>query len=319
MPVWWTSLTQWKKDRGLPAAGPGCQPRLQGDARSASVRRGCHRRADSRWKCHTCRATVAAVDVFGESLLEMSCWSLNWLSACLMTSEHHLDMRNRFFAAVPGAPLRASGFTNRMLPDGYTLLYQCTTHLVSGETYRRHFAQRDRELFRCHARGGTITSVASIPSISQLARNAGIEGVPAQQHRLCRLEKYWRNLRPDQFIIFMPCPEVALEDALRITGDGDSLSMLKWRSESWCGEGRLGLPWFCPLLLSCAPTGCLACGSASLQGRCGERRCMSRVDVVVEKGFEGTVDGGTVQNTIRIANNRYAVEVERKAGRCPVP
>lgn len=32
------------------------------------------------------------------------------------------------------------------------------------------------------------------------------------------LDVYWRNLRSNQYIVFMPCERASVDDALRITG-----------------------------------------------------------------------------------------------------
>lgn len=163
---------------------------------------------------------VAAVDMFGEQFLEAVAAEPELAEHVLdQITTTILDMRRRFFQAAPDAPLLAHGFTSRMMPRGCTLLYGCTTHLVSGETYRKHIEERDRQLFRCHADGGCVhlcgqhtqhlDTWRAMPEVKSLQLN----------NRACDdLETYWRDLRDDQFVILVPSERVSLNDALRITG-----------------------------------------------------------------------------------------------------
>ena len=163
---------------------------------------------------------VAAVDMFSEDFLaclarepDLAGQVLDRISATI------LEMRRRFFEAVPGAPVYAHGFFSRMMPRGYTLLYGCTTQLISGEMYREHIRCRDRDLFTCHARGGCIHLCGThtqhidawrdMPEVKSLQLNDAAND---------DLEEYWRNLRPDQFVILVPSERMTAESALEVTG-----------------------------------------------------------------------------------------------------
>jgi len=163
---------------------------------------------------------VAAVDLFREDFLaalvvepELAERLLDEISYTI------LEMRRQFVAAAPGAPLRAHGFTSRIMPRTYTLLYECTTQLVSSEMYRRHVLHRDQELFECHAAGGGIHlcghHTQHIPAWQAALQ---VKVIQLNDAAADDLETYWRSLRPDQFIIFMPTAHTTVEDALRITG-----------------------------------------------------------------------------------------------------
>ena len=163
---------------------------------------------------------ILAVELFGEDFLvllaldpELADQFVDKLSAFI------LDMRCRFCEAVPGAPLMPHGSCHRAMPEGYNMLYECTTQLVSGDAYERHFLQRDRALMRCAARGAGIHLCGRHTQHCDAWREAPELKMIQLNHRATEdLETYWRNLRPDQYIMLNPCEQMTVEDALRLTG-----------------------------------------------------------------------------------------------------
>ncbi len=163
---------------------------------------------------------ILAVDLFGEEFLcllaadpDRADMFLDRLTAFI------LDMRRRLCEAALDAPLMPHGSCHRVMPEGYNLLFGCTTQLVSGPAYDRYFRDRDRELMRCGAPGGGIHLCGRHTQFCSAWHNMPeLKMIQLNDRATVDLEIYQRNLRPDQYIVFMPCKDMTVDDALRITG-----------------------------------------------------------------------------------------------------
>jgi len=162
---------------------------------------------------------ILGVDLFGNDFLALLAGDPDRADRFIESiTTFILDMRRRFLEAVPGAPLIPHGSCGRPVPEGYNLLYECTTHLISGPAYERHFRDRDRGLMRCAATGAGIHLCgAHTQQCSAWQHAPELKMIQVNDRATEDLEVYWRNLRPDQYIVFMPCEAVSLDDALRIT------------------------------------------------------------------------------------------------------
>jgi hypothetical protein len=163
---------------------------------------------------------IAAVDIFGEEFLQTLARDPDAadriLDAIMATI---LEMRRRFLATAPEARLWAHGHNQRMVPPGYTVLYGCTTQLISAKNYETHILPRDRELLKCQAHGGAIhlcgRHTQHCPAWQRMPE---VKALQLNDAACDDLESYYSHLRPDQYIIFVPSEDVTLEDALKITG-----------------------------------------------------------------------------------------------------
>ena len=163
---------------------------------------------------------VAGVDIFREEFLATLAQEPELAERVIAEiSETILEMRRRFLGVAPDGPLYAHGFHHRMMPKGYTLLYGCTTQLISSRMYEEHFLGWDRELFGCSARGGCIHLCGRHAHHLQAWRDAPeVKSLQLNDAACDDLQLYWENLRPDQFIILVPSEKVTMEEALEITG-----------------------------------------------------------------------------------------------------
>ena len=163
---------------------------------------------------------ILAVDLFGEEFLYLLAADPDRANRFLdKITAFILDMRRRLYDVVPQAPVMPHGSCHRVMPEGYNLLFGCTTQLISGPAYERHFLDRDRELMRCAATGGGMhlcgrhtqfcTSWHDMPELKMIQLN---------DQAAVDLETYWRNLRSDQYIVLMTDAAVTVDDAVRITG-----------------------------------------------------------------------------------------------------
>ncbi len=163
---------------------------------------------------------ILAVDLFGEEFLCLLAADPDRADLFLdQLSAYILDMRRRLCEVAPDAPLMPHGSCHRVMPEGYNLLFGCTTHLISGPAYERHFLERDRALMRCGAPGGGIHLCGDHTQFCTAWHNMPeLKMIQLNDRATVDLEIYWRNLRPDQYIVFMPCDAMTVDDALRITG-----------------------------------------------------------------------------------------------------
>ena len=163
---------------------------------------------------------ILAVDLFGEEFLLLLAADPQRADRFLdALTEFILDMRRRFCEAVPGAPLMPHGSCGRAMPEGYNLLYECTTQLISGPAYQRHFLDRDRDLMRCGAGGAGIHLCGRHTQHCDAWQDAGeLKMIQLNDRAADDLETYWRNLRPDQYVVLVPSDRVTIGDALQVTG-----------------------------------------------------------------------------------------------------
>lgn len=177
---------------------------------------------------------VEAVNLFGEAfLIELAEENETCEKILTDITSTILDMRRRFFHAVPGFAFWPHGLSLRMMPDDYTLLFGCTTQLISPQAYRKHILERDRMLLRSHAHGGCIHLCGR--HTQHLEAWVSTEEVKAFQlngNASDDLQRYWNALRPDQFIIFHQSDKIRYEDAMNLTG-GRQLVIYSDDSREW--------------------------------------------------------------------------------------
>ena len=163
---------------------------------------------------------VEAVNVFGEEFLLALAHERELVEKVLdeITSTI-IAMRRRFFKAVPGFAFWPHGFSFRIMPEQHTLLFGCTTQLISPEAYRKYILERDRRLLRCHALGGCIHLCGHHTQHLETWKSMSeVKAFQLNGDACDDLEEYWLSLRPDQFIIFHASNRVSIENAIDITG-----------------------------------------------------------------------------------------------------
>ena len=163
---------------------------------------------------------VEAVNLFGEEFL-IALAQDQYLAEKILDdiTSTILEMRGRFVSAVPGFVFWPHGFSFRIMPEKYTLLFGCTTQLISSESYWKHVMEGDRLLLRRHALGGCIHLCGNhLQHIKTWTSMDEVKAFQLNGDACDDLEKYWKALRPDQYIIFHPSRRVTVEDAMDITG-----------------------------------------------------------------------------------------------------
>lgn len=163
---------------------------------------------------------LLAVDLFGEEFLMLLAAEPGLADRFLdKLTAFILDMRLRFLKAAADAPLMPHGSCGRPMPERYNLLYECTTQLISGDAYKGHLLERDRNLMRCGSPGAGIHLCGRHTQHIRAWRDAPeLKMIQLNDHAADDLEIFWRSLRPDQYIVLMPGERVTKEHALLVTG-----------------------------------------------------------------------------------------------------
>jgi hypothetical protein len=165
-------------------------------------------------------ALLEAVNLFGQDFL-LSLAADPGLANRLLerVTRTILEMRRRFLAVAPAAPLCAHGMGTRPLPPGYTLLYECSTQLISAETYQRFVQPWDVEVAGCQARGfGIHLCGRHTQHLGAWREIPALRAFQLNGEACADLEVYCRESRPDQFIIYWPSEKYNIDYALRLTG-----------------------------------------------------------------------------------------------------
>lgn len=161
-----------------------------------------------------------AVNLFGEEILvsmciepELALHDLNIINEVLL--EIHQWYRNN----IPLEQFQPTQSWYRTQPRGYGQICGCTTQLISGSLYEEMIAPLDRELLGCYPNGGMIHLCGSHEQhISVWSKMKELKAVQLNDRAAADLEKYFTGLREDQMIYLMPCEEMTVEEAVRITG-----------------------------------------------------------------------------------------------------
>jgi hypothetical protein len=144
---------------------------------------------------------------------------------------HDLEVINTLIRAlhkwyrdnIPQSQLQCTVVTQRTQPPGYGQLCGCTTHLLSGETYREYIMDLDDALLGDYPYGGMIHLCgAHTQHIAAFRSMLHLRAVQINDRAAVDLEEYYKGLRADQVIYLNPCDRMTIDDALAITG-GDRL------------------------------------------------------------------------------------------------
>ena len=162
---------------------------------------------------------LAAVDLFGSEFLillaqedELADSILADISSCV------LMMRSQLHAAVPEADLRDYHTCACPMPNGYTFVHGCSTHLVSAQTYRKHVAELDSMHLTHQANGGCLHLCGKHTQHLPVWRDMpGLRALQLNDDASVDLEHYWRELRQDQFIVVWVGTEMPWQRAVRLT------------------------------------------------------------------------------------------------------
>ena len=163
---------------------------------------------------------MAAVDLFGDQFLmalaqepEPADRVLGDIAATI------IELRDRLANAAGNAPINDHHAAGSGVVSGFNLLYGCTTHLVSAQTYRDHVLALDTELLNHQSSGGVIHLCGRhLQHLEAWRDTPGLRAVQLNNAACDDTEAYWRGLRPDQFIVFWPDDAVTLDQAIAITG-----------------------------------------------------------------------------------------------------
>ena len=107
----------------------------------------------------------------------------------------------------------------RCAPPDYGQLCGCTTHLISARMYRQFIAPLDDQLLSLYPNGGMIhlcgEHTQHIPAWREMK---SLRAIQLNDRAAWDLERYYRELRPDQVFYLYPCEGMPVERILKITG-----------------------------------------------------------------------------------------------------
>ena len=163
---------------------------------------------------------MAAVDLFGAEFLmalaqepELAAHVLAEVAAGI------IELRDRLDRAAHISPISDHHAASCGAARQYNLVYGCTTHLVSAQTYRDHVLALDTELLNHQSSGGVIHLCGRhLQHLEALRDMPGLRAVQLNNTACDDTEAYWRGLRPDQFVVFWPDDAAPLDQAVAITG-----------------------------------------------------------------------------------------------------
>ena len=162
---------------------------------------------------------LAAVDLFGSEFLILLAEGDELADSILADiSSLVLMMRSKLRAAVPQADLRDYHTCACPMPNGYTFVHGCSTHLVSAQTYRNHVAELDSMHLTRQACGGCLHLCGKHTQHIHTWRDMpGLLAVQLNAAASMDLEYYWRELRQDQFIVVWVDTQMPWQKAMELT------------------------------------------------------------------------------------------------------
>jgi len=130
-----------------------------------------------------------------------------------------LCLLNRWYLDnIPPPQLQQACPDSRCMPPGHGLIYGCTTHLLSHETYRDFIAPLDEKLLSLYPNGGMIhlcgEHTQHIPTWREMKP---LRAFQINDRAADDLEIYFNELRDDQIIYLSPTPAMTVPRALEIT------------------------------------------------------------------------------------------------------
>jgi hypothetical protein len=161
-----------------------------------------------------------AVNLFGENfLMSMLDETAEALHDLQVINTLLCDLHRWYQEHIPSAQLQPVIAAQRTQPPGYGQLCGCTTHLISGETYRDLVAPLDDQLLATYKHGGMIHLCgAHTQHIPVWREMASLRAVQLNDRAAEDLEVYLQELRDDQIIYVLPNNSMTVERILRITG-----------------------------------------------------------------------------------------------------
>jgi len=101
----------------------------------------------------------------------------------------------------------------------YGIIDGCTTQLVSPDTYRRFFMERDNRILSLYPHGGMIHLCgAAEQHIPAFRAMPALKAVQLNDRAAEAFEQYYEGLRDDQVIYFNTLPDRGAEEILHYTG-----------------------------------------------------------------------------------------------------
>ena len=141
-------------------------------------------------------------------------------------ARHDLEVINELLCAlhrwyrahIPEAQLQPVVADQRTQPPGYGQLCSCTSHLISGATYREFIAQLDDTLLSVYPHGGMIHLCgAHTQHIPVWREMRSLRAVQLNDRAAVDLEGYFEGLREDQVIYANPCEDMPVSRIMEIT------------------------------------------------------------------------------------------------------
>jgi len=169
-----------------------------------------------------------AVNLYGDEILAaMLAEPENARHDLKIINDTLCELHDWYRSILPSAQLQPVIAYERTQPPGYGQICGCTTQLVSGEVYRDMIAPLDAALLAVYPHGGMIHLCGAHQHIIPVLRDMpNLKAVQINDRTAVDLEKFFTGLRNDQIIYFMPCDEMSIDDAIKITG-GDRLVIQK--------------------------------------------------------------------------------------------
>ena len=161
---------------------------------------------------------LAAVDLFGAEFLTLLADEDSLADRLLADiSSAILNIRSRLLQAA-GNNLCDYHTCACPMPNGYTFLHGCTTHLVSAQTYRDRIAGLDAMHLTHEAEGGCIhlcgQHTQHIPTWRSMP---AVRAVQLNDQASLDVERYWSELRSDQFVVLWVNDNMSLEQVMKTT------------------------------------------------------------------------------------------------------
>ncbi|MBR0462882.1 MAG: hypothetical protein IJJ23_00645 [Clostridia bacterium] len=120
---------------------------------------------------------------------------------------------------IPYRQLQGTVAVTRTQPPGHGQLCGCTTQLLSADMYREFIMPLDNALLADYPLGGMIHLCGGHTQHIKVFRDMpALKVVQLNDRAAGDLKYYVEGLRPDQIIYLNPCPEMPIEEAVRISG-----------------------------------------------------------------------------------------------------
>jgi len=161
-----------------------------------------------------------AVNLYGEKILlemmsepEKAARDLSLINNLLM------ELHQWYRSVLPEKQLHPVIPWERGQPPGYGQICGCTTQLVGADLYREQIARFDDELLGVYPHGGMMhlcgTHSQLIPVFKEMKN---LKSIQVNDRAAEDLDLYFKGLREDQIIYYMPCEGMPVEKAMQITG-----------------------------------------------------------------------------------------------------